>query len=117
MTPSGVDVFLECSTHYDFAQTLPLLAHGGRFVIIAGLGATPALPVGELYVRDASLRGFVISNASVTDLEAAAGAVNRGLATGVLTPRIGARLSLADAAEAHRLQESGKVRGRIVLIP
>src|SRR5581483_10393762 len=67
-TRGGIDVFLETSKHYAFEHTLPLLAHGGRFVLITGIGATVPLPLEPLYLRDASLRGFVISNASVSDL-------------------------------------------------
>jgi NADPH:quinone reductase-like Zn-dependent oxidoreductase len=114
--PEGVDVFFETSRHYAFDRALPLLARRGRFVLITGIGSTVPVPLEPLYLRDASLRGFVISNASVTDLAAAAAAVNDGIRRGLLRVRIGRRLPLADAAEAHRLMESG-VRGRIVVMP
>jgi NADPH:quinone reductase len=39
------------------------------------------------------------------------------LAAGKIKPRVGARLPLAQAAEAHRLLESGAVLGKIVLHP
>ena len=39
------------------------------------------------------------------------------LAAGKIKPRVGARLPLAQAAEAHRLLESGAVLGKIVLFP
>jgi NADPH2:quinone reductase len=39
------------------------------------------------------------------------------LAAGRIKPRVGARLPLAQAAEAHRLLESGAVLGKIVLHP
>lgn len=86
----------------------------------AGLQANVALPVGDLYTRDASLRGFAISNASVADLAAAAAFINQRLVAGNLAARIGKRLPLAAAAQAHRLQEAtgaDKVRGRIVVVP
>jgi NADPH:quinone reductase-like Zn-dependent oxidoreductase len=35
----------------------------------------------------------------------------------VLTPRVAARLPLAEAAQANRLVEQGGLRGRVVLVP
>jgi NADPH:quinone reductase-like Zn-dependent oxidoreductase len=114
--PNGVDVFFETSRHYAFDRTLPLLARRGRFVLITGIGSTVPVPLEALYLRDASLRGFVISNASVTDLADAATAINEGITRGLLRVRIGTRLPLAESAEAHRLMERG-TRGRIVVLP
>jgi NADPH:quinone reductase-like Zn-dependent oxidoreductase len=115
-TSDHIDVFLETSRHYDFERTLPLLAHGGRFVLITGIGSTVPLPLEALYLRDASLRGFVISNASVTDLAEAATAINDGIRRGLLQVRIGTRLRLDESAQAHRLMEAG-TRGRIIVLP
>jgi len=39
------------------------------------------------------------------------------LAAGEIAPRIHARLPLAEAAEAHRLLETGSVTGKVVLVP
>jgi NADPH:quinone reductase-like Zn-dependent oxidoreductase len=114
--PRGLDIFFETSRHYAFDRTLPLLAHGGRFVLITGIGATVPVPLEQLYLRDASLRGFVISNASVTDLAEAAAAINDGISRGLLQVRIGTRLPLSRSEEAHRLMERG-TRGRIVIVP
>jgi NADPH:quinone reductase-like Zn-dependent oxidoreductase len=114
--PNGVDVFFETSKHYAFERTLPVLARGGRFVLITGIGSTVSLPLEQLYLRDASLRGFVISNASIADLASAARAINDGLARGLLRVRIGTRLPLEQSAEAHRLMETG-TRGKIVVVP
>lgn len=114
--PRGVDVFFETSRHYAFERTLPLLARGGRFVLITGIGSTVPVPLEPLYLRDASLRGFVISNASVADLADAARAINDGLARGLLRVRIGTRLPLEESAHAHRLMEAG-TRGKIVVMP
>jgi NADPH:quinone reductase-like Zn-dependent oxidoreductase len=114
--PDGIDVFFETSRHYVFEHTLPLLAHGGRFVLITGIGAMVPVPLEQLYLRDASLRGFVISNASVADLADAATAINDGISRGLLRVRIGTRLPMDESAEAHRVMEHG-TRGRIVVQP
>jgi NADPH:quinone reductase-like Zn-dependent oxidoreductase len=115
--PRGVDVFWDTSGHHDLERTVPLLAHGGRIVLAAGLDTHPALPVGALYIRDASIAGFAISNASVADLAAAAEVIN--VALGELRTRIAEVLPLREAARAHRLQEdpSSHPPGRIVVTP
>lgn len=115
--PGGIDIWWEASGRHDFGRTLPLLRRGGRVVVMAGLDAAPTLPVGQLYLRDASLRGFAISNASVADLAAAARLVNARLATGGLRVRVGATYRIADAAKAHEALESGAVRGKILVLP
>jgi NADPH:quinone reductase-like Zn-dependent oxidoreductase len=120
LAPAGVDVFWDNAGRHHLERTVPLLARGGRMIIMAGLGATPVLPVGQLYTRDASLRGFVISNATVAELAAAATAINHLLARGTLVSRIGTRLPLTEAARSHRLQEGAephRPRGRIVVLP
>jgi NADPH:quinone reductase-like Zn-dependent oxidoreductase len=114
--PCGIDVLCDTAGVHDLQATVPLLATGGRIIVLAGMRATPVLPVGALYVRDAAIRGFAISNASVADLARAARAIGYGLTRGILRPRISTRLPLAEAAEAHRLLERGH-RGRIVVLP
>jgi NADPH:quinone reductase-like Zn-dependent oxidoreductase len=113
--PDGFDVWWDNRGHHDFERTLPLLRQGGRIVVMAGLTAAPVLPVGAMYVRDVSVHGFAISNASVSDLAAAATVVNSGLASGRVRVRVGATYGLADAAAAHAALESGSVRGRILV--
>ncbi|HTW08479.1 MAG TPA: NADPH:quinone reductase [Acidimicrobiales bacterium] len=114
--PNGVDVYLETSRHYDFTQTLPLLAPGGRFVLITSDGSPANVPLEQLYLRDASLRGFTISTASVADLAEAARAINDGISRRLLRVRIATELSLEESVQAHRLMEEG-ARGRIVVLP
>lgn len=115
--PDGIDLFWDNSGENRFDVSLPLMAHGGRVIVMSGLGSRPVLPVGELYPRDLSIRGFAISNASISDLKSAARTINSLLARGGLRTRVGATLPLAEAAEAHRLQESREVRGRILVLP
>ncbi|GAA0379621.1 hypothetical protein Acor_01050 [Acrocarpospora corrugata] len=120
LAPDGVDVFWDNAGRHHLEQTIPLLAHGGRMIIMAGLGATPVLPVGQLYTRNASLRGFVISNATAAELAEAATAINHLLARGILLSRIGTRLPLTEAARSHHLQEGTepqRSRGRTVVLP
>lgn len=118
--PGGIDVWWDNSGQNDFAGFLPLMATGGRAVVLSGLGAgsAPTLPVGTMYTKDVSVRGFAISNATVSDLAGAADVVGGRLAAGRLRARVGATFGLDEAAAAHRAMESGSVGGRrIVVVP
>jgi NADPH:quinone reductase-like Zn-dependent oxidoreductase len=114
--PEGVDVYMDTSGNHDFTAALGVLAQGGRIVLMAGTARVP-LPVSAVFKRDARLLGFVISDASVSDLAAAAALINKRLAAGGLRARVASTMTLADTAEAHRLVEARTIRGRIVLKP
>jgi len=119
--PAGVNVWWETAREPDFDRAVPLLAVRGRMVLMAGREARPPFPVGPFYVKDCSLHGFAMFNATAAEISAAAADINRWLAEGKLKARIDRVLPLAQAAEAHRLQEestmhkSGAVSGKIVL--
>lgn len=115
--PEGVDLYWDTSGHHDLEGAVPLLAHRGRMIIMAGLNAHPALPVGALYTRDASLRGFVISSASASELADTAVALNFLFVRGTLRAREVQTLPLSQAAQAHMMLEEKRATGRIVLLP
>lgn len=121
--PDGVNVWWETLREPNFDRTIALLAMRGRMIIMAGRDAHPPFPVGPFYVKDCSLHGFAMFNASAREQRAAANAINRWLAEGKLRARIDRVLPLAQAAEAHRLQEestiqkTGALAGKIVLKP
>jgi NADPH2:quinone reductase len=102
---------------------VPLLALRGRMVVMAGRDARPVLPLGPFYVKDCSLHGFAMFNAGAREQRSAANAINRWLQEGKLKALIDRVLPLAQAAEAHRVQEdstvrnSGALAGKIVLKP
>ena len=106
---------MDTSGRHNFDAIIPVLGHGARIVLMAALDARPVLPVGAVYTRDISLRGFVISNASVSELAEAAKLINPLLAQGILRIRVAEVMSLADAAQAHSMVESRQVKGRILL--
>ncbi|WP_371498444.1 NADPH:quinone reductase [Kitasatospora sp. NBC_00374] len=116
--PQGIDVHLDTSGANELAGTVELLAPRGRVVLLAGASSRPELPVGPLYMKDCSIRGFVISHASTAELAEAAVTVNRLLAAGRLSPRSVRRLPLSAAAEVHHRLEQGELNGRrVVLVP
>ncbi len=121
--PEGVNVWWETLREPDFERTIPLLSLRARMIIMAGRDARPAFPVGPFYVKDCSLHGFAMFNASAREQRAAANAINRWVTENKLKARIDRVLPLSQAAEAHRLQEdstirkSGALAGKLVLKP
>jgi len=121
--PDGVNVWFETLREPDFDRTVALLAMRGRMIVMAGREARPAFPVGPFYTKDCSLHGFAMFNSTAEEIRAIAQDINGWLAAGKLKARIDRVLPLAQAAEAHRLQEASTVRrtgalaGKIVLKP
>ena len=121
--PNGVNVWWETLREPNFERTIPLLAMRGRMIVMAGRDAKPVFPVGPFYVKNCSLHGFAMFNASADELRECANDLNRWLAEGSLLARIDRVLPLSQVAEAHRLQEEstvgkkGTLAGKIVLKP
>ncbi|HVV02360.1 MAG TPA: zinc-binding dehydrogenase, partial [Verrucomicrobiae bacterium] len=121
--PGGVNVWWETLRDPNFERTIPLLALRGRMIVMAGRDAHPVFPVGPFYVKDCSLHGFAMFNATAEEQAGAAADINRWMSEGKLKARIDRVLPLAQAAEAHRLQEEstvqkrGTLAGKIVLKP
>lgn len=114
-----IDVYVDTAGFPSLAYATGLLAHRGRIVLLAEskYDETPPLPVRDLYTKDGSIIGFVISLATVAELADAARTVNRLLAAGRLRAREVERLPLSAAADAHSRMERREVLGgtRMVL--
>ncbi|MDQ8706196.1 NADPH:quinone reductase [Streptomyces sp. LHD-70] len=113
--PQGVGMYLDTSARNDLTTAVDLLARRGRIVLLAGMTTSPVLPAGRLYVKDCSVVGFAISQASADELAEAAQHINRLLADGSLRPAGVTEMPLSEAAAAHRLLDEGKARGKVVL--
>lgn len=117
------DVWFETSRHIDFDRVVPMMALGGRIVVMAGREARPRFPLGPFYVHDLKLFGFAMFNAPPEEQRKCAADINRWLVRGRLKPLIDRVLPLSKAAEAHRLQEKNTLKkpgllcGKIVLKP
>ena len=117
-SPDGVDLYLDTSGENDLTRSVDLLATRGRIVVLAGMRTRPVLPMGPLYLKDRSIVGFAISQATTTELAEAARTVNRLLASGDLRARRTETLPLSAAASAHRRVETGGTSGtKLVLRP
>jgi NADPH2:quinone reductase len=121
--PRGVNVWWETLREPNFEKTFPLLALGGRMIVMAGREARPVFPVGPFYTRDCSVHGFAMFNSNATEQQKAAEDLNRWMSEGKLKACIDRVMPLAKAAEAHQIQEestlgkSGVLNGKIVLKP
>jgi NADPH:quinone reductase len=91
--------------------------------VMAGRQAQPTFPVGPFYVKDLSLFGFAMFNASTDEQRVCADDINRWLSEKKLHVPIGKTFNIADAAAAHRfleentLQKAGTLTGKVVLHP
>jgi len=117
----GIDVWWETQREPTFDRTVGLMKKRGRIILMAGRDARPEFPVGPFYVNDLRLVGFAMFNATATEQAACAAEMNEWAERGKWMPIIGHRFPLAQAAEAHRLQEentlqkSGTLAGKIVV--
>jgi NADPH:quinone reductase len=119
----GVDVWFETLPPADFERTFDLTARNGRVVVMAGRAAKPIFPNGLFYTKNLQLIGFAMFTYSAAEQQSAANDIMTWMAFGKLKPVIGAEFPLAQAADAHRLQEAntlhkaGTLTGKIVVIP
>jgi NADPH2:quinone reductase len=117
--PRPIDVVYDGVGRDTFAGGLKLLRRRGTMVSF-GNASGPVEPVsplalasnGSLFLTRPMLSDYV---ADTEELRARAADVLGRVADGQLTVRIGARLELARAADAHRLLESRRSTGKIVL--
>ena len=110
----GVDVVIEMLANVNLARDLTLLGRGGRVVVVGNRGSIEINPR-DLMLRDADVRGVMVSNTPPAELAECHAAIARSLAEGRLRPVVGQMFPLGDAAEAHRTVLAAGHRGKIVL--
>jgi NADPH2:quinone reductase len=119
----GVNIWYETQREPDFLKMVDLMTRRGRMIVIAGRQAQPTFPVGPFYVKDLSLYGFAMFNASPQEQRVCADDVNSWLAAKKLHAHIGKTFNFAEATAAHRfleentLQKAGTLTGKVVLHP
>ena len=102
----GFALWLETHRDPDLHLAVPLMANGGTVVLLAGRAAEPSFPLGALYTRDVSLRGFALFNAAPEELRTAAAGVAG------IDPLIARAYPLAEIARAHADLEAGDTGDR-----
>jgi len=112
----GVDVILEMLANVNLGRDLPILALGGRVVVVGSRGPVEIDPRTTM-ASDTSILGMSLKNAPPRDLAAIRAAINAGLARGTLDPVVGREYRLEQADKAHRDVIEGKSFGKIILVP
>jgi NADPH:quinone reductase len=112
----GVDVLLEMLANVNLAKDLTVLAKGGRVIVIGSRGTVEINPR-DAMMRDASVHGMLLFNASDKDMARIHAGLFAGLENSSLRPIVGQRFPLADAPKAHRAVMEPGAHGKIVLIP
>lgn len=119
----GVDFIYDSVAGPDFAKDFAMLAAMGTVVMFGFIGGEPD-PAIYPAMRAAIGRSVGLRLFSIHVLDdrpdirrAAMDEAIAALAAGEVTPRIHSRLKLDEAADAHRLIESGSVTGKVVLVP
>ncbi len=112
----GVDVILEMLANVNLDRDLLALATGGRVVIIGSRGRVEIDPRNAM-VREATILGMTLYNASAKELAGMHAAFVAGLENGTLRPVVSGELPLAEAARAHHAVLEASTLGKIVLVP
>ncbi|MGA9882484.1 MAG: NADPH:quinone reductase [Candidatus Acidiferrales bacterium] len=112
----GFDVILEMLANVNLARDLTILAPKGRVVVIGNRGTIEINPR-DAMMRDGSILGMSLWNASPEDLFSIHSALVAGLENKTLRPVIAQEIPLADATRAHVAVMEPGACGKIVLIP
>jgi len=112
----GVDLILEMLANVNLGGDLKMLALEGRVVVIGSRGEVTITPR-DLMSRRASIRAFTLWAAQPAEMAEIHAALFAGMENGTLRPVVGKKLSLAEAARAHREVLEPGAAGKIVLIP
>jgi len=117
VAPQGVQIYWDATTHFDAARALDVMAQRGRIIVMAGPSQDTLLPVGPFYLRNCTLYGFTVTDATMEELQHYANQMNSWFARGLPKGKIAQQLPLSQAAEAHQLYETRSVFGKLVLVP
>ncbi|HKB14002.1 MAG TPA: NAD(P)H-quinone oxidoreductase [Vicinamibacterales bacterium] len=117
----GVEVVLDMVGGDYFARNIESLAAEGRLVEIATLqGVTAELNIQTIMQRRLTITGSTLRARPVDEKGAIARAVREHvwplLESGAVKPIVYATFPLRDAAEAHRVMESGRHIGKLLLV-
>jgi putative PIG3 family NAD(P)H quinone oxidoreductase len=118
---AGVDVILDNMGASYLARNVVALAVEGRLVVIGLQGGTKAeLDLNALMRKRAAVVGTTLRARPPGEKAAICAAVAEHVwplvADGTIRPVVGRTLALTEAAEAHRLMESGENTGKILLV-
>jgi len=110
----GVHVILEMLANINLPKDLGALAQDGRVVIIGSRGPVEIDPRLTM-VKNLSILGMSLANATETETARLHAALGAGLANGTLVPVVAQEFPLADAPRAHEAIMASGAHGKIVL--
>lgn len=117
--PAGVDHIIDTSGNVGLQDNLKLLAQAGDITLIAApKGNQFSFDVRQFYTQQQQIKGFVISHATLPQLQRGAQIINDAFSRHLLLDDHVRTLPLADAAKAHAMLENGQDKGqRLILVP
>ena len=113
---NGVNVILEMLANANLGNDLPVLAKGGRVVLIGSRGPVE-IDARDLMARDADIRGMTLMNLTNDERESIHAGIRAGLHNGTLSPVIDREYPLVEACRAHHEVLETSTHGKIVLLP
>jgi putative PIG3 family NAD(P)H quinone oxidoreductase len=118
---AGVDVILDNMGASYLARNVTALATEGRLVVIGLQGGTKAeIDLNALMRKRAAVVGTTLRARPVGEKSAICAALAENVwplvADGTIRPIVSHRVPMAQAAEAHRLVESGESTGKVLLV-
>lgn len=114
----GVDVVIDTVGGDTFADSVRSVAYGGRVVAMANVALQPSLiDTRDFYPKNVRILGFQITALKEHGYDPApdVAALLAGVAAGTYAVPVAATFDLADAPAAHRLLESRRTKGKVVL--
>ena len=119
--PHGIDAILDMIGGDYFPRHIALLAIGGRLVHIAtSHGSQVTADLRSIMMKRLLITGSTLRSRSIEEKSALARSVEQEVwplfANGQIRPIVDSAFPLERAADAHRLMESGRHTGKIVLL-
>jgi NADPH:quinone reductase len=112
----GVSVVVEMLADVNLEQDLGVLAVGGRVVVVGSRGRVELTPRLTM-IKEATVMGTALWNASEAESASALAAVAAKLRSGAVRPVVGEELPLREAAAAHRRILEPGAHGKLILVP
>ena len=111
----GIDRIIEMDLAANIQPDLAALRADGEIVVYGSGAPEIAVPFLGSIIKNTRYHFFIVYNLNPADRASALAGVSRLLRENKLKHQIAARMPLSKAAEAHRLVESGRAVGNVVL--